>query len=183
MSTTQLAPRLNIPSQDTPQATAMQPFNPRESISAQVVQAAAAEGDFTKLPKNPTLRDRLKLSTPAAAHRGQIRTSTTPSEISLSAVLLILSEGIRGLQNLDSHVPGLEKLARQMMDIKVMKKRVLINFNRTHFFPGNETLKNFLILLSIKLHHHQRHLREVWEICHPPSFNIRFYVLQMKLSP
>ena len=85
-------------------------------------------GDFTALPKTLNMRDKLGLSAPAKF--GQVRGSTTPSDVSVSSVILILQECAKGISNLTNHIPGLDKALIQVTDIKVPFYTVIVSFTR-----------------------------------------------------
>ena len=75
--------------------------------------------DFTQLPKELTLIDKLGLSTPSQYQRGKLRTSTTPTQISIASIISLLSECSKGIKNLNHHIPGLERLSRQIKEVQV----------------------------------------------------------------
>lgn len=74
--------------------------------------------DFTSLPRTLTVLDRLGLSSPSEI-KGQIRKSATPIDISVEAVVILMKECLKGLDNLETQIPGLEKMVRQFNDVMV----------------------------------------------------------------
>jgi hypothetical protein len=76
--------------------------------------------DFSQLPKELTLIDKLGLSTPSQYQRGHLRASTTPTQISIASVIILLNECSRGIKNLNHHIPGLERLSRQIKEVQVV---------------------------------------------------------------
>jgi hypothetical protein len=104
-------PKLNI---DIPAQSPQTRGNVKQDLTNRQQPA-----DFSQLPKELTLIDKLGLSTPSQYQRGQLRASTTPSQISIASIIILLGECSRGIKNLNHHIPGLERLSRQIKEVQV----------------------------------------------------------------
>jgi hypothetical protein len=109
-----IQPKLNIDIPDTNQTPQ------RKTPKQDLLPLRQETADFSQLPKELTLIDKLGLSTPSQYQRGHLRASTTPTQISIASVIILLNECSRGIKNLNHHIPGLERLSRQIKEVQVV---------------------------------------------------------------